>query len=75
MVGREGIEPSVCGLKVRCFTLVASDPEMAPTVRFELTSPRLTAGCSTIELSGNECWQPVKVTLPLRPVQSRWPYY
>lgn len=38
LVGREGIQPSVCGLKARCFSIVASDPEMALGVRFELTS-------------------------------------
>lgn len=27
LVGRKGIEPFVCGLKVRCFTFGARDPE------------------------------------------------
>ena len=52
MVGREGIEPSVCGLKARGFALVASGPNLAPQARVELASHRLTAERVAVATTG-----------------------
>ena len=52
MVTSSGFKPENAAVKGRCVKSL-HQLAMAATVRFELTTNRLTAGCSTAELSGH----------------------
>ena len=56
-----GIRTRVTAVKGRCLNRLTKGPIMAPKVGLEPTTDRLTADCSTAELSRNKTvfWRPV----------------